>query len=273
MKITGHIRKMQAELADPAQYQIPVDDERVPANELIGRKLTLTYQGEIHCIACGRKTKKSFQQGYCYPCFQSLPECDSCVIKPELCHYHEGTCRDAAWGEKHCLNDHYVYLANSSGIKVGITRAANIPSRWLDQGAAQALAIYKVKDRLTSGRVEVAFKDHVADKTAWQRMLKGEPEPRDLVAVRDELFAKTSSAMTAIRKELGDDAVTALKDEKPVTIKYPVSVYPEKVKSINLEKTPEISGKLLGIKGQYLIFDCGVINIRKYAGYLLTLTV
>ena len=169
MKITGHLRKMHTELAEPVQYLLPVDDERLPVNALLGKKITLEYQGEIHCIACGRKTNKSFQQGYCYPCFQSLPECDSCIIKPELCHYNEGTCRDATWGERHCLQDHYVYLANSSAIKVGITRQENLPSRWLDQGASQALAIYRVKDRLTSGRVEMIFKQHVSDKTAWQQ--------------------------------------------------------------------------------------------------------
>ena len=275
MKYQGDIQKMKVELNDSdgsVSYHLPIGDDLVCMNDFIGNEISLSYQGEIHCISCGRKTKKSFSQGHCFPCMQSLPECDSCIIKPELCHYHEGTCRDAAWGEQHCLQDHYVYLSNTSGVKVGITRHTNIPSRWIDQGATQALPIFKVKDRITSGKVEVIFKDHVADKTAWQRMLKGSPDARDLKSEFDNLLSLCSENITALQKELGEDAVTILSDAEPVEINYPVEQYPEKVKSLNFDKVPDIKGVLKGIKGQYLLLDIGVLNIRKFAGYKIALT-
>lgn len=263
----GNLRKLDIQLSDPVNYHLPVGDDQIPLNELIGSDIQLRYVGEINCIHCGRKTSKSFQQGYCYPCFQSLAECDSCLIKPELCHYHEGTCREPAWGEEHCFQDHFVYLANTSGIKVGITRQTNLPTRWLDQGASQALPIYRARDRLVSGRIEVILKQHVADKTAWQRMLKGEPEAVDLVDARDRLNEECSAEFSVLMEELGDDAICFLFDEKIVDIRYPVTVYPAKVKSLNLDKTSQIKGKLLGMKGQYLILDSGVLNIRKFGGY------
>jgi hypothetical protein len=271
MKISGNIEKLKTQLVSPVSYSLPIGDDLVPMNELIGKPLSLTYGGEINCIHCGRKTKKSFQQGYCYPCFQTLAECDSCLIKPELCHYHEGTCRDPKWGEEHCFQDHYVYLANTSGVKVGITRQTNIPTRWMDQGASQALPIFRTRDRLLSGEVEVILKQHVADKTAWQRMLKGEPEPVDLAAERDRLHTECEREINEVLKQNGDDAVSFLANEQVIDIQYPVEQYPEKVKSFNLDKTPEVSGTLMGIKGQYLIFDTGVLNIRKFSGYKLDL--
>ena len=272
MKISGNLRKLQPELLDPVCYIMPVGEEKILLNDLIGQNLSLTYEGEINCIHCGRKTNKSFQQGYCYPCLQSLAECDSCLIKPELCHYHEGTCREPAWGEEHCFQDHFVYLSNTSGVKVGITRQTNMPTRWLDQGATQALAIYKVRDRLISGKIEVIIKQHVADKTAWQRMLKGSPEPRDLEQERDRLYQECEKEINQVIDELGEGSVIALANDKPIEIHYPVTEYPEKVKSLNFDKTPEISGLLKGIKGQYLILDGGVLNIRKFSGYKVTVT-
>lgn len=271
MTFEGNLRKLQVTLANPVEYSLPIGDSRVPMNALIGQQLTLQYSGEINCVNCGRKTSKSFSQGYCYPCMQTLAECDSCLIKPELCHYHEGTCREPSWGEEHCFQDHYVYLANTSGLKVGITRQTNVPTRWLDQGASQALPIYKVRDRLTSGLVEVILKQHVADKTAWQRMLKGVPENIDLAHERDRLHQECQLEINDVLTNHGDDAVQFLASDQVIDIHYPVTVYPEKVKALNLDKTAEVSGNLLGIKGQYLIFDNGVLNIRKYSGYKMRL--
>jgi len=267
----GNLRKLQVTLTDPVQYALPLGEERVPMNALIGQELTLQYTGEIHCVNCGRKTNKSFNQGYCFPCMQTLAECDSCLIKPELCHYHEGTCREPAWGEEHCFQDHFVYLANTSGLKVGITRQTNVPARWMDQGATQALPIYKVRDRLTSGLVEVILKQHVADKTAWQRMLKGVPEDIDLLHARDRLQHECQQEISEVLNNHGDDAVQFLANDQIIAINYPVTSYPDKVKALNLDKTAEISGTLLGIKGQYLILDSGVLNVRKFSGYKIRL--
>ncbi|MGD8576127.1 MAG: DUF2797 domain-containing protein, partial [Thiohalophilus sp.] len=230
------------------------------------------FLSEIHCIECGRKTSKSFNQGYCYPCFRSLAQCDSCIVKPEQCHYFEGTCREPDWADQHCMQDHYVYLANSSGIKVGITRGSQIPTRWMDQGASQALPIMRVKNRLVSGLAEVILKQHVADKTAWQRMLKGEPEAVDLASRRDELFAECRDELQELAGQRGEGSLELLHGEPEVAIRYPVDNYPEKVSSLNFDKTPLIEGVLQGIKGQYLILSSGVLNMRKFSGYKLRLS-
>ncbi len=273
MNYSGNIEKMRTTLGDVVGYQLPIGDQWVDMNSLIGKEITLHNGGETHCIGCGRETKKSFNQGFCYPCLQKLPQCDSCIIKPEQCHYAAGTCRDSSWGETNCLTDHYVYLANSSGLKVGITRGSQVPTRWMDQGAVQALPIFRVKDRLTSGLVEVAMKQHVNDKTSWQRMLKGEPEPIDLAEQRDQLYEQCAEALQEVVAEQGDEAIEWLNEESAINISYPVEQYPQKVKSFNFDKTPEVSGVLQGIKGQYLILDSGVLNIRKFGGYWITLKV
>ena len=270
MKISGHIKKMVTSLEAPIKYELPVNNKLVLMNEHIGKKISLQHDGEINCIACGKRTKKSYSQGHCYPCFISLASCDMCIMKPEICHYHLGTCRQPEWGETHCLQHHYVYLANSSGIKVGITRGTQIPTRWIDQGASQALAIFRVSNRLLSGKIEVALKAHVADKTDWRKMLKGVPENVDLMQRRDELVAIVKDEIEEIKKDYEDTEVEFLRDKKPVNIEFPVKAYPEKVKSLNFDKTPQIEGTLLGIKGQYLILDTGVLNMRKFAGYHIT---
>jgi len=260
---------MQSALGDagqPVQYQLPIGDSLLPMNENIGKTIKLNYQSEIHCIACGRKTSKSFGQGHCFPCFRSLASCDMCILKPETCHYAEGTCRQPEWGDENCFIPHYVYLANSSGIKVGITRGTQIPTRWIDQGAAQALPVFKVANRLQSGLLEVVLKQHVSDRTDWRKMLKSDAEPMDLISIRDELLDNCSTEIADIINEQGEAKIEAI-DENVVDIKFPVSQYPEKIKSLNFDKQPEIEGTLMGIKGQYLILDTGVLNIRKFSGY------
>jgi len=265
MKITGHLQKMHTKLESPVAYFLPLDDHLEPMNAHIGHTITLRATGDIHCVACGRKTNKSYSQGYCFPCMKSLPECDMCIMKPETCHYEQGTCRDAAWGDEHCMQLHTIYLANSSGIKVGISR--QIPTRWIDQGASEALAIMQVSHRHLSGLVEVIFKNHVSDRTDWRKMLKGSPEKVDLATRRDEIFAASANELAALKEQYGADAMIKLDDSKVTAIDYPVEEYPNKVSSLNFDKTPHITGTLKGIKGQYLIFDCGVLNIRKFSGY------
>ncbi|MGB5324676.1 MAG: DUF2797 domain-containing protein [Pseudomonadales bacterium] len=270
-RTSGALRKMQAEIADTpgavAQYSLVLDEQLLPLNERIGNSVMLRYEGVINCIHCGRKTSKSFNQGYCYPCFRSLARCDQCIVSPEKCHYHLGTCREPEWADNFCMRDHYVYLANSSGVKVGITRGNQIPTRWLDQGATQALPLFRVQSRRIAGLLETACKAHVADKTNWRAMLKGDPEPVDLLAEADVLVTSVNADIDALRDEFGIQSVTALSDVTPVCITYPVDRYPTRLVSHNFDKEPEVAGVLQGIKGQYLIFDTGVINMRKYGGY------
>ncbi len=271
MQISGGLAKMVTTLGETVQYRLPVGDELVGLNEFIGQPIRLKHEGTIHCVACGRKTKKSYSQGHCYPCSQKLASCDLCIMKPETCHYAKGTCREPEWGEANCMQDHFVYLANTSGLKVGITRGSQVPTRWMDQGATQALPIFRVSTRLISGLVEVICKNHVADKTDWRKMLKGDGEPMDLPARRDELLELCAAELDGLREEQGDEAITLLPDAEVVEIRYPVLEYPAKVSALNLDKTPEVEGVLRGIKGQYLILDSGVLNIRKYGGYDMTL--
>ncbi len=267
----GPCRKMQTELTDPVNYRLPLGEALVPMNELIGENLRIQHTGVINCIHCARKTNKSFSQGYCYPCFQKLAQCDSCIVSPQKCHFHLGTCREPEWGEENCNIEHVVYLANSSGIKVGITRHSQVPTRWMDQGAIQALAIFRVSSRLLSGLMEIIFGQHIADKTNWRTMLKGAVYPIDLAAERDRLIAECAPEIEALQAEHGIQAIQPANGES-MTISYPVLQYPLKVSSFNLDKEPVAGGRLMGIKGQYLMFDTGVINMRKYGGYNLQLS-
>lgn len=272
MNYCGDLRKMQAVLRQDgtAGYQLPLDGEtRVALDPLLGHELRLVWQGEIHCIHCGRKTSKSFNQGYCFPCVRRLARCDTCIVKPELCHFHQGTCREPGWAQRHCFQPHIVYLANASGLKVGITRQSQIPVRWLDQGATQALPILQVPDRRLAGQVEVILKQSVSDRTQWQKMLKGEAEPVDLLAQQEWLLTERWPQIQALE---GGEAIRRLAAE-PVAIRYPVRRYPRKVKAWNFDKTDTVAGILQGIKGQYLILDSGVLNIRKFAGYRVVLAV
>jgi len=266
--VLGSLQKMTVELEKPVRYRLPIGDQQLEINPLLGKPLQLQYSGRILCVHCGKKTNKSFNQGYCYPCFTRLAQCDMCIVKPETCHYAAGTCREPSWGEEFCFQPHIVYLANSSGLKVGITRRSQIPTRWIDQGAVQALPIFAARSRHISGLAEVALATHVSDKTNWQQMLKGSAAPLDLPALRDSLLTKCVDELAAITAQHGADALHAIGDaETQVEIDYPVLKYPAKVKSFNLDKDPLIAGQLVGIKGQYLIFDTGVVNVRKFAGY------
>ncbi|MDB3898796.1 DUF2797 domain-containing protein [Gammaproteobacteria bacterium] len=267
----GTLRKMSSQLRSPVEYQLRLGDAEVPLNPLLEKKISLHFSGQINCVKCARKTSKSFNQGYCYPCFQRLAECDSCIIHPERCHFDQGTCKEPAWGERFCMQDHIVYLANSSGLKVGITRGTQVPTRWVDQGATQALAIIRVRTRLQSGAVEVMFKQHVADKTNWRDMLKGEATTLDMHAKAAELISKCESDLKELEDKFGFFAISVLNGVDTVNIEYPVVTYPEKVASLNFDKTPIVEGALLGIKGQYLILDTGVINMRRFSGYEVAL--
>lgn len=264
---TGPLHKMHVQHQSPVRYGLSLGDVDITLNDYIGRPLKLEYQGQINCTACGRKTNKSFNQGYCYPCFKSLAQCDRCIMSPELCHFAAGTCREPEWGEANCNVDHIVYLANSSKLKVGITRGTQVPIRWIDQGAVQALPIARVSTRRLSGLVEVMFKEKVADKTSWQAMLKGDPEKLDMQASWQQLREQLAEPMQALQQEHGLQNIAWLDEQDVYEFDFPVLQYPEKVKSFNLDKTPVVEGVLQGIKGQYLIFDTGVINIRKFTAY------
>jgi hypothetical protein len=253
---------MCTKLDNPVQYELPIDNECISMNDLIGKYIDFTFLDEIYCIGCGRKTSRSFAQGYCFPCLQNAPETSECILRPELCQAHEGISRDMEWAEHHCLQPHFVYLAISSGLKVGVTRKDQIPTRWIDQGANYAIKLAETPNRYTAGLIEVILKKVVSDRTNWQRMLKNQiPENIDLFAEKIRLIEFLSPELQYY--------VSA--DDTIVDITYPVNEFPTKVKSVGFDKLNEISGRLWGIKGQYLMFDDGrVLNIRKHNGYNVT---
>lgn len=274
MMISGNVRKLVSNIHPETRivdYSLPIGEKHLPLNEFIGKQITITFAGEINCIHCGRKTNKSFSQGHCFPCMRSLASCDTCIIKPELCHFHEGTCREPDWGETNCFADHFVYLSNTSGLKIGITRGNQIPTRWVDQGAVAAMPIYRVSNRRISGLLEKPASNLVADKTNWRTMLKGNIPEINLLERFHDIEQELEKIATLIRAEHGEESILPA-DRKMLSIEYPVLEYPIKVASHNLDKAGQAAGKLMGIKGQYLILDTGVLNIRKYTGYSLELS-
>ena len=269
----GPLSKMTVVLDQPVSYKLPLGDQSLNLNELLGKRIQLHYQGKITCSHCGRNTRKSFAQGHCYPCFTKLASCDICIMSPEKCHFSAGTCREPEWGQQFCMAPHIVYLANSSGLKVGITRETQVPIRWIDQGAIEAIPVFRVSTRLLSGLVEVAFKQHVSDRTNWRAMLKGQVSELNLVEERAKLLTLVADDIDAIRAEHPNEVIELAETQSKTSMSYPVDVWPEKVISHNLDKNPYAEGVLMGIKGQYLILDTGCINIRKFGSYHVELSV
>ncbi|MEJ5264516.1 MAG: DUF2797 domain-containing protein [Bacteroidales bacterium] len=251
--------KMDTEEGQPIRYFLIHEKERIDVNALLGKTIKIQYTGNQYCIRCGRKSTRLFGQGFCYPCFTTAPEAEACVLHPELCRAHEGIARDMEFAQNHCLIDHYVYLAATDQLKVGVTRHTQIPTRWIDQGAASAVMIARTPNRYTAGCMEVILKKFFPDKTNWRSMLTNK-------TVQDPGF---NAAIEKLPILLPPEWHTYLITNQTITkLYYPVQAYPDKVSSIDLLKVPEISGKLIGIRGQYLIFSDGqVINIRKHSGF------
>jgi hypothetical protein len=270
MQITGNIRMMDTELLHTVpQYKLPIYDvidfkEVVDMNDLIGQTIRLEFEGHFNSIISGEKMTKCFGDGLTYREFMESPMASPSIMRPELSQIHEGIAlRDYEWEVKHHLQPHVVYISLTSNYKVGVTRDTNMPYRWIDQGATQAIVLAEVPYRQLAGLIEVSLKEHISDKTAWQKMLKGViNETKTITEVRDEMAA-------LVPKEL----LHYLSKTTEITeINYPVLEFPDKVKSTKLEKEKIIEGKLMGIKGQYLILDSGVTNIRSQTGARITIT-
>ncbi len=265
MQIEGNIFKMRSELVDPVHYFLPIGETEISMNDLIGKEILMKFTGQINCISCGKQTKTSFNQGFCYNCLQTAPEASESVVRPELSKSHFGIARDMEWAEKNDLIDHIVYLALSNDVKVGVTRIHQVPIRWIDQGASSAIRLAVTPNRHIAGIIEVFLKKYYTDKTNWRTMLKNE------IAGDIRLKEEKQKAAQLLPKEL-QKYVTA--NDEIITINYPVENYPDNVKNVGFDKSPEIKGILGGIKGQYLIFKQGeVVNIRKHNGYYLEISV
>ena len=258
------LQKMHVDNPGLVKYTLKDEGNLIVINDLIGKSLTFIHTENKYCSVCDAKVKKFFGQGFCYPCFRDAPENSECIIRPELCLGHEGKGRDPEWEIKHHLQPHVVYLALTSAVKVGVTRKISTVSRWIDQGAWKAVVLAEVPNRYLAGKLEVALKSHMTDKTNWRKMLTNNMNfDFDLAARRTQIEELLPEEFKEYVRE----------DEEVLEITYPVLNYPEKVKSLNFDKTPEISGVLEGVRGQYLFFDGGrVLNIRKFTGYEVTLS-
>lgn len=265
MLLSGNILKMRSEFADPVQYFLQVGDQELALNEQIGKNIRLSFTGQINCIACGKKTKTSFSQGFCYNCLQTAPEASETIMRPELSRAHWGIARDMEWAKENDLIDHYVYLAVSGELKVGVTRHHQVPYRWIDQGATQAIILARTPNRHISGVIEVFLKNYYADKTNWRGMLQ------NVTLKPVELLEEKTNAYMLLPAELQQ---YLQEDNRIWEINYPVTAYPTKISSVTFDKDPVIEGTLQGIKGQYLIFSDGrVLNIRKHNGYFLEISI
>ncbi|HEX7583507.1 MAG TPA: DUF2797 domain-containing protein [Prolixibacteraceae bacterium] len=265
MLASGNIIKMRTELADPVQYFLLVGETELPMNELIGKNIQLSFTGQINCISCGKRTKTSFGQGFCYNCLQTAPEASETVMRPELSKAHLGIARDMDWAREHDLIDHFVYLAVSGELKVGVTRHTQVPTRWIDQGASDAIILARTPNRHIAGIIEVYLKNFFSDKTNWRSMLQNKTN------LSVNLHEEKINAFQLLPAELQQYFHT---EDKIWKINYPVISFPEKNTSVTFDKDPVISGILNGMKGQYLIFSDGqVLNIRKHNGYFLEVSV
>ncbi|WP_394757834.1 DUF2797 domain-containing protein [Flavobacterium sp.] len=259
----GVLTKMQTEIGNPIQYYLIFENSFLNVNQLLGKELEISFQG-YQCLNCNKK-KKIFRQGFCYDCFMGSASAGDWIMKPELSTAHlDIEDRDLDYEKKVQLQPHIVYLALSSEVKVGVTRGSQVPTRWIDQGAVQAIPIVEVPNRYLAGITEVALKNHYADKTNWQKMLKGEVPVADLIKER-------MSLKYLIPKEVQEYFDVNKNDL--YELHFPVLQYPKKVTSLNLDKLPNYSGKLSGIKGQYLMFEDGtVFNIRTFEGYVVKIS-
>lgn len=256
---TGNLKKMVVRQDDPVRYELHIGDQQVNVNALIGSSVSFTFNGRINCLDCGNTTPKSYANGFCYSCMIKSPMNSECIIRPELCkaHLHEG--RDPEWEKNNHLQPHVAYLAVASGLKVGVTRASQIPTRWIDQGAWRAIRLSEAPNRFIAGCIETALKNYISDKTHWQRMLL------NIKAGAIDLKRKKEELNNLLPEELQK---YFSHNNEIMEFQYPVQKYPLKVQSTGFDKAPQIKGTLSGIRGQYLIFSDGrVLNIRKHNGY------
>lgn len=263
MQFKGVLKKMQTEIGNPIQYYLVFESDFLNINQVLDRELEIEFI-KYQCLNCNLD-KPIYRQGFCRNCFFEIPSAGDWIMRPELSTAHlDQEDRDLEYEKKVQLQPHVVYLANSSNIKVGVTRKSQVPTRWIDQGAHEAIEIVEVPNRYLAGITEVALKDHIGDKTNWRKMLTNNVDDEDLVAYRNKL-----------RQYIPEEAAPYfIENNKESHMEFPVLRYPEKVKSLNLEKTPHFKGVLKGIKGQYLIFeDNTVFNVRGSEGYYISLNI
>lgn len=258
--------KMKSEVGDDRQvvYRLVLDGTDINMNQLVGRHLSLSFTGIIHCVSCGKVTRKSFAQGFCFSCFQTAPEAEDCVLRPALCKAHLGVARDMNYALEHCLKPHFVYLANTGELKVGVTRASQIPTRWIDQGAVAAVPLCITPNRHIAGLIEQQLSAHISDKTSWKKMVSNN------INADIDLTEERSRAVDLLTAGMRRFVCSDVSLRRFI---YPVAAYPTAPVNHNLDKEARLCGKLLGIKGQYLLFEGErVLNLRRFSGYRLSIS-
>ncbi len=258
------LSKLSIGVGQPICYGF--ERSRLNLGDLIGAELTLKATGRIFCSGCDKQTPKSYAQGHCYRCFKRLARCDLCVMAPHRCHFAAGTCREPEWGEAFCMQPHWVYLANVTGLKVGITRGGHEQGRWMDQGAVQARLLARAVSRHAAGLLEVALAAHISDRAQWRMLVAGNPPPLDL-----DLEAARARALVPDPPKGVTYLADADAEARVHELTYPIAAWPS-VTRLNFRKTHTVVGVLQGIKGQYLLLDSGVFNVREHGGYEIELT-
>jgi len=263
MQYQGVLKKMSTENGEKIQYYLDMGSDFLNMNQLLNREIQISFV-KYECLNCHLELP-IYRQGFCKSCFFDTPRAGDWIMRPELSKAHLGIeDRDLAYEKAMQLQPHIVYLANSSNVKVGVTRKQQIPTRWIDQGAHEAIEIVEVPNRYLAGITEVALKEHVADKTNWRKMLKNEVEDENLVNWQEKL-----------RPYIPEEAQEYfIENNSETQLDFPVEKYPEKPKSLNLVKEGSYRGKLVGVKGQYLIFeDQTVFNVRANEGLVVDLKI
>ena len=255
-----------ADGAASVRHGLRIGEHRIALGAFLNVPVALVWSGRIVCRHCRQVTRKSYADGYCYTCFKRLAQCDLCVVSPDRCHYHLGTCREPAWGAAFCMHPHLVYVANSAGLKVGITREGNLPGRWIDQGATQAIVVMRTRTRHQAGCLEAALARHVADRTDWRLLSSGDAPALDLGAAWQSMKELARDDLDAARRPFGAD-VTEETHPAVSQFVYPVASYPSDTTRLKLGDPTRVEGRLVGVKGQYLLFDSGVLNVRQHTSY------
>jgi hypothetical protein len=264
MQYEGVLTKMETEAGSPIRYYLVIGGNFLYMNQLLGKEMSIDFLG-FQCLNCGKK-KKVYRQGHCYDCFYASPSVGDWIMRPELSKAHLGIAdRDLDYETRVQLQPHIVYLALATEVKVGVTRKTQIPTRWIDQGAASAIAVAEVPNRYLAGIAEVALKEHFTDKTNWRRMLTSEMVEADLIAEKNRLHDLVPEEVRPYFLHDNDEVHS---------MEYPVTAYPQQINSLNLDKEPHFTGKLSGIRGQYLVFEDGtVFNVRGHEGYVVRITI
>lgn len=254
----------------PKSYSLLYGDTKLDLTGAVGRHIKLSHTGKFACCYCGRSIKKTYHGGYCFPCMQNLARCDLCVVKPELCHFHLGTCREPEWGLNHCMKPHILYASYTSGLKVGLTRKERLKNRWLEQGALGAVALLELNSRYHAGLIESHMAASIADKTNWRKMLAQETLPENVwIQNKEHILDLMGKALFA-----HTDKVTDYKLIEPKWFDLAIDVVvPQKIKSIKPKLDEPIEGVLKAFRGHYMVFDEAVVNMRSLVGYELNITI